>query len=81
MKLDSLIVDMESNLANFNAVKDIVLERLLDDNVITSEQAAEYGEKWNVIIVKPSWFKRYKDKFFKNDDDNIYIFKYVKFED
>ena len=79
MQIDSLIMEMEGNLKNFNAVKSIVLSRLLTDKVITEEQAIEYSEKWNVIMVKPSWFEQWKKKF--NKDNDNYIFKYVKFED
>ncbi len=79
MVMDSVILEMEGNLKNFNAVKCTVLSRLLIDKVITEEQAMQYSEKWNVIMVKPSWFEQWKRKFSKENDN--YIFKYVKFED
>jgi hypothetical protein len=69
---------MEANLRNFNDVKTIVLTRLLLDKVITEEQAEEYADNWQIIIVKPSWFKRWKEKFQK--DSNEYIFQFVRFE-
>lgn len=79
MQIDSLLLEMESNLANYNAVKEAVISRLLIDKVITDEQAKTYIEKWNIIIIKPSWFKRYFSTLSKKD--NAWIFKFVKFED
>lgn len=80
MVVDQFLLDIESNLENFNLVKDSVLNRLLKDKIISEEQFNEYSEKWNIIILKPSWFKRWKDKF-RKDCNNQYIIKYVKFED
>lgn len=79
MRMDAMLLDMEDNLNNFNNVRDIVLKQLVKDGIITDEQMTNYSEKWNVIIVKPSWFKRWKSKF--SGDNNDYIIKYVRFED
>ncbi|MCK9430397.1 MAG: hypothetical protein M0R17_10385 [Candidatus Omnitrophica bacterium] len=80
MQVDTNLLEMEADLTNVNSVKEVVLSRLLTDEIITSEQAQEYSEKWNVIIIKPSWFKRWKNKFKPNSDDS-YMYKYVRFED
>jgi hypothetical protein len=79
MQIDRLLLEMESNLANYNAVKEIVLSRLLTDKVITEEQAKTYSEKWNIIVIKPSWFERWCTAFSKKDAD--WMFKFVRFED
>jgi len=79
MSIDSELLQIDVTTENANSVKEIVLSRLATDNIITVEQAQEYASKWNVIIIKPSWFKRWKDRF--NVDNNIYKFKYVRFED
>ena len=73
------MTQIEGHINNANGVKELVLERLREDKVITEAQENEYAEKWQIIIVKPSWFKRWMRKFNKDADD--YLFKYVKFED
>ncbi len=80
MQIDSVLITLGSETQNINLVKDIVIGRLLKDGVITEDQSKIYTEKWNVIMVKKSWFKRWSDKFFKGDEKG-YVYKYVKFED
>jgi len=77
--LDSNLVSIECDTINANLVKDIVLERLEKDGVITNVQALEYSEKWQVIVMKTNWFKRWLDKYKMTKDS--YQYKYVKFED
>ena len=78
MNIDNITLEHYTENANF--VKEIVLKRLLIDNVINEEQAQQYAEKWNVIVIKKGWFKRWMDKFSSGDSDK-YFYKFVKFED
>lgn len=77
-QIDSMLVTLEEDTVNANAVKEVVLQRLALDGIITEEQQAEYASKWNVVIVKPSWFPSWKAIFSKSD--NLYKYKYLKFE-
>ena len=78
---DSNLLSIEEDTKNANLVRDIVLGRLLKDKVITEEQAKDYSEKWQVIVVKRSWFKRWMQVFGSGKDKNSYAYKYVRFED
>jgi len=78
--VDSMLLTLEEDIKNANTVKDLVIQRLLDDKVITDQQAEDYADKWQVIIIKPSWFERWMEKL-KIKTPNSYRFKYVKFED
>jgi hypothetical protein len=78
--IDGMLLEIEDYTTNANQVKDLVLERMILDNRIDSDQAAEYQEKWQVIIVKKSWFKSWADKFSK-EKKNEYLFKFVRFEE
>lgn len=77
--IDSTLVEIDSITMNANIVKDLVLGQLLIDKLITPEQASDYQTKWQVIVIKKSWFKSWVDKFGKKDID-AYVYKYVKFE-
>ena len=79
-QIDSTLLEIDSYTKNANSVKDTVLSRLVTDGVITEEQEKTYAEKWQVVIVKRSWFQRWFDRFSKSEPDN-YIYKFVKFED
>jgi hypothetical protein len=78
--MDTTLLRIESYTTDANSVKETVLNRLLEDKIITESQYEEYCEKWQVIIIKEGWFKTWLKKFTQNDGSS-YIFKYVKFED
>jgi len=81
-QIDSQLVEMESLTKDANAAKELTIQRLLKDGLITEEKAKEYYEKWQIIVIKRSWFQRWFNKFF-GDGENAdgYSFKLVKFED
>jgi hypothetical protein len=78
--VDSMLLTLEEDIKNANTVKEVVIERLLKDKVLTEEQAEEYMDKWQMIIIKPSWFERWMEKL-NIKTPNSYRFKYVRFED
>jgi len=80
MQIDNTLLDIQNYIEDANSIKDIVLHRLLVDGIINDEQAIEYSEKWQVIVIKKSWFKKWTEKF-SNYNVTNYLFKYVRFED
>lgn len=78
-KIDSFLVDMKSHVKNANIGKDIIIERLLKDGIIDQEVANDYMEKYQIVIVKKTWFKKWMDKFSDNKED-FYVYKLIKFE-
>lgn len=79
MSIDKYMLDIDSNTKNANMIKDMVLDRLRTDGLITEEQATEYMNKWQIILIKASWFKRWMNAF--NREQDGYYYKLVKFED
>lgn len=76
--VDAITVEIDSYSQNAEIVKQIVLERLFIDKVISEEKYNFYSENWNVVLVKKSWFKKWASKFNKSDG---WFYKFVKFED
>jgi len=79
-QIDGMLLEIESLTKDANGVKEAVLGRLLTNKIITEEQAKEYSEKWQIIIIKRGWFKRWMYAFNKAESSN-YQYKYVRFED
>lgn len=79
MKIDEDYLDYQSFNDNGNVVKEIVLQRLFNDKIISEEQKIEYNEKWQVITFKYSWFKTWWKKY--NNQKGDYGYKFLKFED
>lgn len=76
---NTLISQDEAHILNANEVKELVIGRLVTDELITPEQGSDFVEKWQIIIIKPSWFKRWANKL--NIIDNNKRYKIIKFED
>ena len=79
MQIDSMLIEMENTVTNANGVRDLVLDRLMKDGVINEEQHQLYTTSWQVIVIKPSWFKNLLNKF-GNKDQSAYIYKFIKLD-
>ena len=77
--IDSMLISLEEYTTNANLVKELVISRLIMDKVITEEQAEDYRDNWQVVIIKPTWFERWAKKFNIPNPSN-YRFKYINFE-
>lgn len=78
--MDTQLITLEEDTLNANVVKELVIQKLYKDGMLNEEQALTYIEKWQVVIFKPTWFKRWMEKFVTTNKDS-YRYKYVKFED
>jgi len=76
--IDGIQADIDSYSQNAEIVKQLVLDRLLMDEVISEDVHDKYSSNWNIILVKKSWFKVWAKKFDKSDG---WYYKFVKFED
>lgn len=77
--IDCFLTQFPDEYGNYENVQIKVLERLLNDKVITQEQFDEYTKHWHIIIVKKSWFGIWFKKILKGKTDG-YIVQYVKFD-
>ena len=75
--LDSQLVDIESDIKNAQAIKDTVLNVLCKNNNISDEDWEMYRTDYQIIIIKKSWQRNWKD-IFGNDSDSGYHYKFVK---
>ena len=71
--------EINEKVLDANTTKDILLSRLIDDGLITEDQFEKYSNDWQFIVIKRSWFKRWKKIFGREED--AYSFQYVKFKD
>jgi len=78
--VDPQLITLEEDIQNANLIKEAVISRLYKDGVLNDEQATTYNEKWQVVIIKPTWFKSWLEKFISTNINN-YRYKYIKFED
>jgi hypothetical protein len=77
--MDSELINLPSTTQDFNNVKNTILHKLLEDNIITKDQFNEYNNKRQIIVFKRSWFK-YWWKIFDSTSKDGYCFRYINFE-
>jgi len=70
-----IIMDLTSEMSNYNKVKDLVLNKLIEEGLLEQTDADEFSERCQVLIYKGKWFSKWFDKNMKaeNSPDNYYI--------
>jgi hypothetical protein len=83
MIIDEQGLTIESDIKNANKVKDIVVNSLIKEGLISEDDGMDYVERFQVLIYKGSWFKRFFDKYIKNDTNRIdgYFYRVVEMQD
>jgi len=57
-------------MMNYNKVKDIVLNKLVEENLLDESDADEFRERCQVLIYKGKWFSDWFDKNMKTENAN-----------
>ena len=61
--MDQYLMQMEQDTVNYNTVKDMVIDKLVREGLITEEQGDDFMHRCQVVVVKNGWFKRWCSKF------------------
>jgi|TARA_R110000744_G_scaffold20257_3_gene53153 hypothetical protein len=75
--LDSELVNIDTDIKNAQAIKNTVLDLLLNNEVISEENSEVYHRDYQIIMIKKSWWHNWKDIFGK-DAEPGYHYKFVK---
>ena len=75
--LDSQLVNICSDIKNAQAIKNTVIGVLLNNEIISEENAEVYHRDYQIIMIKKSWWHNWKDIFGK-DAEAGYHYKFVK---
>jgi len=68
--------DLESQMDNYQKVKDIVLSKLVNEGLLDQDDANEFSERCQVLVYKGTWFSKWFDKNVKASNskkDSYYI--------
>lgn len=55
-------MDLTSEMENYNKVKDIVLNKLIEEDLIDQSDAEEFRERCQVLVYKGKWFSNWFEK-------------------
>jgi hypothetical protein len=63
-------MDLTAEIQNFNKVKDIILSKLVQENLLDQSDADEFSDRCQVLCYKGKWFSKWFDKNIKAEDPN-----------
>jgi hypothetical protein len=66
--MDSYLVEMEQDIQNYNVVKELVINKLVDEGLMSQEDGEDFIDRCQIIVVKNGWFKRWCSKFSKGNE-------------
>lgn len=69
-------MDLTAEMENYNKVKDLVLNKLVMEGLLDEDDAAEFGERCQVLAYKGKWFSKWFEKNIKATQDNADINSY-----
>lgn len=81
-QIDVFTTNVGDETENANTVKNTVLERLYEDDIIDEDTLREYKENHHMIIGKYAWYSTWIQKLKslgKDIDTGSYFYKFVKF--
>lgn len=66
----------------YNKVKNLVLQKLYEENLLQKDDADEFAERNHVMLYKASWYENWAKKAFGKDyDPNGYYLKIVELQE
>ncbi len=77
-------MDLTSEMSNFNKVKEIVLNKLVDEGLLDKVDADEFGERCQVLVYKGTWFSKWFDKnvnIESNRDKKTYYMRIIELKE
>lgn len=78
-------MDLTAEMSNYNKVKDIVLNKLVQEGLLEESDADEFSERCQVLCYKGKWFSKWFDKNMKaenpNADENGYYIRIVELKE
>lgn len=78
-------MDLTSEMENYNKVKDIVLNKLVEENLLEESDAEEFRERCQVLVYKGKWFSKWFNKNIKAEqpdaDANSYYIRMIELKE
>jgi polyhydroxyalkanoate synthesis regulator phasin len=65
--MDNQLYSLESDMANYQKVKEVVLNKLVDEGLLNEDDANEFNERCQVLLYKGTWFSKWFDKNVKTE--------------
>lgn len=75
--MDAYLMEMEQDIQNYNTVKELVIQKLVDEGLLNEEDGVDFVDRCQVVVIKNGWFKRWCSKFSKGTE-NMYTVRILE---
>ena len=65
--MDQQLLELENDMSNYQKVKELILQKLVSEDLLSQDDADEFGERCQVLVYKGTWFSKWFDKNVKID--------------
>ena len=60
--MDQKLLELECDMSNYQKVKELILQKLVQENLLDQDDANEFDERCQVLVYKGTWFGKWFDK-------------------
>lgn len=77
------MIDIDAQMKNYEKVKQIVLAKLVDERLLSQDDADEFSDRCQVLVYKGKWFSKWFDKHMKSDinKEDAYFIRMIEMRD
>lgn len=79
--MDNQLLSLETDMENYNKVKNITVFRLVEEGYLSEEEAVEFIERCQVMMYKGTWFSRWFDKNMKDSKKDGWYLKIIEMKE
>lgn len=65
--MDQQLLELENDMSNYQKVKELILQKLVSEDLLSQDDADEFDERCQVLVYKGTWFSKWFDKNVKID--------------
>lgn len=60
--MDQQLLQLENDMSNYQKVKELILQKLVAEDLLNQDDADEFDERCQVLVYKGTWFSKWFDK-------------------
>lgn len=60
--MDNQLLGLETDMSNYQKVKELILQKLVSEDLLNQDDADEFDERCQVLVYKGTWFSKWFDK-------------------
>lgn len=60
--MDQQLLELEQDMSNYQKVKELILQKLVAEDLLSQDDANEFDERCQVLVYKGTWFSKWFDK-------------------